>query len=110
MKKVSLLFALLCTFALGAFAQDGSWDNFRDTSWGTNYDEVESFTIENSAQLAQLAYMVNHPFGFSQCRMGLFVHPVRQYCQPKTITWLCIDNDWSGRPHDHLLFRGGIPW
>lgn len=61
MKKVSLLFALLCTFALGAFAQDGSWDNFRDTSWGTNYDEVESFTIENSAQLAQLAYMVNHP-------------------------------------------------
>ena len=66
-KKVLLFLALLCMVAQGAWAASGSWsdEGNRDTSWGTNYESASSFTIENAAQLAQFAYMVNNGQSFS---------------------------------------------
>lgn len=60
-KKLFLIIALLCTFALGSWADEttGSWSDYRDTAWGTDYASASSFTVSTAAQLAQLAYMVN---------------------------------------------------
>lgn len=40
-------------------AQNGSWSDYRDTSWGTDYSTSSTFTISTAEQLAQFAYIVN---------------------------------------------------
>ena len=60
-KKVFLIITLLCSFAFVSLADEttGSWSDYRDTTWGTDYASASSFTISTAAQLAQLAYLVN---------------------------------------------------
>ena len=68
MKKTLLVvLVLLCIPCLGVWAQSNSWSDKanRDLTWGTNYADATSFTIETAAQLAQLAYMVNNGSDFS---------------------------------------------
>ena len=65
-QKFFLFLALLCMVAQGAWAASGSWSDEanRDLTWGTNYESASSFTIENAAQMAQFAYMVNNKKDF----------------------------------------------
>ena len=60
-KEVFLIITLLCSFAFVSLADEttGSWSDYRDTTWGTDYASASSFTISTAAQLAQLAYLVN---------------------------------------------------
>ncbi len=66
-QKFFLFLALLCMVAQGTWAASGSWSDEanRDLTWGTNYESASSFTIENAAQMAQFAYMVNNGKNFS---------------------------------------------
>lgn len=60
-KKVFLIITLLCSFAFVSLADEttGSWSDYRDTTWGSDYASASSFTVSTAAQLAQLAYLVN---------------------------------------------------
>lgn len=91
-KKVFLIIALLCSFALGTLADEttGSWSDYRDTTWGSDYASASSFTVNTAAQLAQLAYMVNDE---------------HKDFSGKTVTQ--TDNiELSGQREPTLLFRG----
>lgn len=63
-KKVFLIITLLCSFAFVSLADEttGSWSDYRDTTWGSDYASASSFTVNTAAQLAQLAYMVNDEY------------------------------------------------
>lgn len=68
MKKLTFLFtlALLMAGVTGVKAEvTGSWSDYRDATWGTDYESASTFTIANAEQLAQFAYMVNNGSDFS---------------------------------------------
>ena len=64
--KTILTTLLLLIVAGGAQAQSGNWseDRYRDTQWGGDITST-AFVIENYAQLAQFAYLVNNGRDFS---------------------------------------------
>ena len=65
-KKLLFMLALLFLMAVGgAQAQDGNWSDYRDDSWGSDYNMATEFTITTPEQFAQFAYMVNSGSDFS---------------------------------------------
>ncbi|MBO6216850.1 MAG: hypothetical protein J6N73_04285 [Prevotella sp.] len=66
-KHLLMMIALLCMVAQGALAAtEGTWDSYRDTSWGADYETANSFTISTAEALAQFAYMVNNGQTFKE--------------------------------------------
>lgn len=97
MKKQTILFtlALLMVGVTGVKAEvTGSWSDYRDATWGTDYESASTFTITNAEQLAQFAYMVNSGSDFSdktvtltanitlQQETGSFQEPLYHYWVP----------------------------
>ena len=48
------------------YGTEGTWDSYRDTSWGADYETTSSFTISTAEELAQFAYMVNNGQTFKE--------------------------------------------
>lgn len=97
MKKLTILFtlALLIVGVTGVKAEvTGSWSDYRDATWGTDYESASTFTINTPAQLAKFADMVNSGSDFSdktvtltanitlQQETGSFQEPLYHYWVP----------------------------
>ena len=61
MRKICFIaLALLLSMAQSAWADTtGSWADYSDVSWGSDYSTTDDFTINTAAQMAKLAQMVN---------------------------------------------------
>lgn len=57
--KQSLLLFVAVLVSLTAWAQEGSWGDYRNAAWGSDYENSTEFTISDTADFAQFAYMVS---------------------------------------------------
>ena len=97
MKKISfIVLALLLGMAQSAWADTtGSWANYSDDSWGSDYSTSDNFTVSTAAQLAKFASMVNEGKEF------------RTNFGPKTIT-LAADIDLGAHFWTPIGGRGSV--
>ncbi|MBQ9651337.1 MAG: hypothetical protein IJV13_03870 [Prevotella sp.] len=63
-KSLLLLVALVASFTL--WAQEGSWSDYRNADWGSDYESTTEFIITDAADFAQLAYLVNNGSNFEE--------------------------------------------
>ena len=87
------MLALLLLTVGGVQAQEGNWSDYRDMSWGSDYDTATEFIITNPEQFAQFAFMVNSGNDFSG----------------KTVT---LDNgveeiEWGGQVYPQTVWYDG---